>query len=235
MTHDKPESAVGFFSDNAKEFRDMYRAQPEFHERLELWRGLLDRYAVADGFSVDMGCGPGLFSFYLAGKCKRVAAVDGATEMVALCEEQRRERGLQNVKFSQGFLPNVDEAQFADADLLISSSVVEYVDDLDATLALFARALKPGGTLILSMPNVLSISRLQQRIRFRLTGDPEIYRHIKHFSSPLLLRRRVKRLGLRCLEAHHYTHYTRLAKLARRAHLPRQLSEDLFVAVFRKS
>jgi 2-polyprenyl-3-methyl-5-hydroxy-6-metoxy-1,4-benzoquinol methylase len=235
MTPDKPASAVGFFSDHAKEFRDMYRAQPEFHERLELWRGLLDRYAVADGFSVDMGCGPGIFSFYLAGKCRRVVAIDGASEMIALCEEQRRERGLENVEFSQGLLPNVDEAKLANADLLISSSVVEYVDDLDATLALFARALKPRGTLILSMPNLFSISRLQQRIKFRLTGDPEVYRHIKHFSSPRLLQRRVARLGLRCLEAHYYTHFTRLAKLARQAHLPRQLSEDLFVAVFRKS
>jgi 2-polyprenyl-3-methyl-5-hydroxy-6-metoxy-1,4-benzoquinol methylase len=235
MMHDKPEDAVGYFSDNAKEFRDMYRAQPEFHERLELWRGLLDRFAVPDGFSVDMGCGPGIFSFYLAAKGGRVAAVDGSPDMVALCEEQRRERRLENIEFTRGLLPDVDEAKFAGADLLISSSVVEYVDDLDATLALFARALKPHGTLILSMPNVLSISRTQQRIKFRLTGEPEIYRHIKHFSSPLLLQRRVARFGLSFVEKHYYTHFTRLAKLARRARLPLQLSEDLFVAVFRKS
>jgi 2-polyprenyl-3-methyl-5-hydroxy-6-metoxy-1,4-benzoquinol methylase len=132
-------------------------------------------------------------------------------------------------------LPAIDESGLTPADLVISSSVVEYVPDLDATLALFARLVKPGGTLIVSMPNAFSVSRWYERLRYRLTGEPAIYRHILHFTSPGGLQTRLQRHGFASLEAHHYTHYTRAAKLARAIGLPPSLTEDLFVAVFRKT
>jgi hypothetical protein len=65
-------------------------------------------------------------------------------------------------------------------------------------------------------------------------GEPEIYRHIKHYSLPMLLRLRLKPHGLLFAEARYYTHYTRLAKIGRAFGWPRILTEDLFVAAFRK-
>jgi SAM-dependent methyltransferase len=234
MTGQNSNDAVGFFSNNVQEFHGLYRGQAEFHERVRVWQELLDRYAVRDGLSLDMGCGPGIFSFYLAEKGGRVIGVDGALDMVEFCEKQRQERGLNNVRFVRGRLPAVDDTELHDADLVISSSVVEYVEDLDATLSLFIRALKPGGVLVISLPNVASVSRIHQRLKYKLTRTPEIYEFIKHFSSPHLLRRRAPLQGLAFLEAHYYTHFTRLAKLGRALRLPRVLTEDLFVAAFRK-
>jgi 2-polyprenyl-3-methyl-5-hydroxy-6-metoxy-1,4-benzoquinol methylase len=233
MTTGGPGDAVGFFHENAQMFHGLY-GQPEYQERVRVWNKLLDRYAVSGGLALDLGCGPGIFTFYLAAKGGRVIGVDGAADMVAFCESQRQERGLDNVRFIQGRLPAVDEQALGGADLVISSSVVEYVDDLDAVMALFARLLKPAGILVVSMPNRTSLSRLQQRLKYRLTGRPEVYKFIKHFSSPGSLARRVRGLGLTMLEAQHYTHYTRIAKLAHALRLPARLSEDLFVAVFRK-
>ncbi len=235
MADNEAKDAVGFFSENAQHFHDLYRGQPEFHERLELWGRLIDRYAPRGGFALDLGCGPGIFSFMLAQHCERVIGVDGSAEMVAKCELQRSERGVANVSFRQGLLPDVDEAALQGADMLISSSVIEYVPDLSATLALFARLLKPGGLLILSMPNVLSLSRLQQRVKYRLTGEPAVYAHIKHFSSPRGLSRRLRPHGFELLEKHYYTHFTRIAKTLHAVHAPRRLSEDLFVVVLRKN
>lgn len=235
MTEKRPDDAVSHFSGYVKEFHAYYRDRPEFEERLKIWRELLDRHSVPDGLSIDMGCGTGVFTFYLAEKGGRVIGVDGAPDMIEFCEAQRVERGLDNVRFIEGRLPAVEEARLAGADLIISSSVVEYVEDLDAVLRLFSRLLKPGGTLILSMPNLWCINRIYERSKHALTGKPQIYRHILHFTSPRRLQRRVRRLGLAIEESRHYTHYTRLAKFTRLLRLPLPLTEDLFVAIFRKS
>ena len=235
MTEQTEDDAVSHFTGYVKQFHDYYRDRPEFHERLGIWRELLDRYSVPGGVAIDMGCGTGIFSFYLADRGMRVLGVDGAPDMVKFCETQRVERGLDNVRFTEGRLPAVDESQFPPANLLISSSVVEYVPDLQGTLDLFARLVTDGGYVILSMPNVWCISRTYERLKYAVTGQPAIYKHILHFTSPGGLHARVRALGVSLVEARHYTHYTRLAKLTRAMRLPRPLTEDLFVAVFKKT
>jgi 2-polyprenyl-3-methyl-5-hydroxy-6-metoxy-1,4-benzoquinol methylase len=235
MTQTKSDDAVAHFSDYAEQFDAYYHHRDEFAERLKIWHELLDTYSVPDGSSIDMGCGTGVFSLYLAEKGGSVVGVDGAAGMVAYCNKQREERGLTNVRFVEGRLPAIDERHVPPADLVMSSSVVEYVDDLESCFALFARLVKPGGVLILSMPNAFSVSRVYERVKYRLTGEPRIYRHILHFTSPGQLQRRLRSYGLSLLEARHYTHYTRAAKLARAFRLPLPLTEDLFVAVFRRA
>ncbi len=228
------DNAIGYFSHNAREFDDLYR-QPGFSaDRVDIWHALLDRYATPGGMSVDLGCGSGVFTFYLAERMSRAIGVDGAPDMIAHCEAQRQQRGLSNVSFFKAQLPTVDEGPLMHADLVISSSVVEYVDNLGDTLRLLARLVRPGGVVIVSLPNVTSVSRTYQRLRYRLTGEPEIYRYIRHFSSPRLLRRRLRPLRLELLESHYYTHATRLARLSRALRFPRSFTEDLFVSVFRK-
>jgi 2-polyprenyl-3-methyl-5-hydroxy-6-metoxy-1,4-benzoquinol methylase len=236
MSDNPPDGdAVRYFSNYVKQFHSLYDDRAEFQERLEIWRGLLDRFSVPGGVAIDMGCGTGVFSFYLASKGGQVVAIDGAVDMIRFCEERRDQEGRGNIRFVHARLPHIDEAALPKADLVISSSVVEYIEDLDATLALFSRSLKPGGTLIISLPNRLSISRHYERLKYRLSGEPHIYRHIRHFSSPRRLARQARQLRLTLEEARYYTHFTRLARLTRWLHLPRPLSEDLFVAVFHKS
>jgi 2-polyprenyl-6-hydroxyphenyl methylase/3-demethylubiquinone-9 3-methyltransferase len=228
----RADDAVDYFSENSREFGDLYRTAPDFHERLGIWHDVLDRHARKGGVAYDMGCGTGVFSFYLAEKGGSVVGLDGAADMVALCEARRKERGLNNVRFVQARLPEVDETALPEADLVISSSVVEYVDDLDAILALFGRRLGPRGTLIVSMPNASSLSRWHQRIKYRLTGKPDIYRYIKHFTVPRALGKKLSRHGFVLCEVHYYGHARRLAQLGRAIGLPRPLTEDLFLAVF---
>jgi 2-polyprenyl-3-methyl-5-hydroxy-6-metoxy-1,4-benzoquinol methylase len=235
MTGKRTDDAVDHFSGHVKQFHAYYEDRPEFQERLDIWRELLDKHIVPGGLSIDMGCGTGILSFELATKRGRVVGVDGAPDMVKCCEAQRIERGLDNIRFMEALLPDVDETGLAGADLVISSSVVEYVDDLDGTLALFSRLLKPGAVLILSMPNVWCLNRIYERVKYNLTGEPQIYRHIRHFSSPRRLQMRVRHHGLALEEVRYYTHFTRLAKLTRMLRLPIPLTEDLFVAVLRRS
>jgi 2-polyprenyl-3-methyl-5-hydroxy-6-metoxy-1,4-benzoquinol methylase len=227
--------AVGYFSENVREFDDLYRSSPGFRERVELWDRLLQRHVVTGGRALDIGCGAGMFSFRLAALGQRVIGVDGAAAMVAHCNAERERLGLKDVQFREGRLPRIDESGLAGADLVISSSVIEYVPELDETLALFARLVKPGGTLIVSMPNAHSFSRAYQRMRHAISPRSDVYRYILHFSSPEALSKRVRPLGLHFEEAHYYTHITKLANLGRKIGLPARCTADLFVAVFRKS
>jgi 2-polyprenyl-3-methyl-5-hydroxy-6-metoxy-1,4-benzoquinol methylase len=235
MKNTNASDCVEHFSNNQAEFGKYYLDNQEFRERVQVWRRLLDRYSVPNGLSLDMGCGTGVFALYLAAKGGRVVGVDAAVEMVKSCESQRRDLGYDNVTFIQARLPDVDETALGVADLLIGSSVLEYVERLDDTLALFARLLKPRGTLIVSMPNVLCISRGYQRLKHRLTGRPAIYNYIRHFTSPRRLQRRVRALGLTLREVCYYNHATRLAFVTRALKLPPSLTEDLFVVVFEKA
>jgi 2-polyprenyl-3-methyl-5-hydroxy-6-metoxy-1,4-benzoquinol methylase len=226
--------AVGYFSDNVERFDELYWS-PAFQERLRVWDDLLRRYVTRGGRALDIGCGAGVFSFRLAELGSQVVGIDGAVNMIALCEARRKERGLEEIRFAAGRLPHLDEEGLHGADLVMSSSVVEYVEELDETLALFARLLKSGGILIVSMPNAHSVSRNYQRFMNRIRPRSDVYRYIRHFSSPRALTRRVRSLGLSFLEAHYYTHFTRLARLGNTLQLPKRFTEDLFVAVFRKS
>jgi 2-polyprenyl-3-methyl-5-hydroxy-6-metoxy-1,4-benzoquinol methylase/GT2 family glycosyltransferase len=233
-----PDDAVTHFSEVAREFDGHYEDRPEFKERLALWRRLIDEHNVPGGRVVDLGCGSGVFSFIAAEKAARVIGVDGAPEMVKLCDQRRRDRHLEHVHFVQGRLPALeeieDEADLGNADLVICSSVLEYVDDLDQGLALLSRLTRPGGTVLVSMPNLFGLSRLYQRLANRALDRSSVYRHIRHFTSPALFRRAVARHGLSLQQTHYYDHHTRLAGWTHRMGLPPSLTEDLFVAVCRK-
>lgn len=226
--------AIDYFSENAAEFHQLYAADSGFAERFALWSGILDRVVEPDVIALDMGCGSGIFSFYMAGRGARVVGVDAAADMIALCEARQRELGVSNVRFIRGQLPKLDERGLEGASLLISSSVVEYVDDLDAAIKLFARLLQPKATMVLSMPNRYSLSRTFQRVKFRLTGRPDVYRYIRHFSSPSALTRLAQRHGFTLRESHYYTHTTRFARLMHQLRFPSLLSEDLFVVVLQR-
>jgi 2-polyprenyl-3-methyl-5-hydroxy-6-metoxy-1,4-benzoquinol methylase len=195
---------------------------------------MLDRYVTPGGLSLDIGCGSGVLSFYLAQTPGQVIGIDGAPDMIAFCEAHRQQQGIENVRFIQSRLPALIELDSVKADLVISSSVVEYVDDLDQTLARCAQLLNPRGVLIISLPNIVSLSRNHQRLKYRLTRTPEIYRYIRHFSSPRSLHDRLRPYRLALREVHYYTHFTRLARLGRALGLPLTLTEDLFAAVFQR-
>ena len=235
LTDRASQDAVAYFSENARQFDALYQTNPEFEQRLALWRALIDRYGSQATLTLDIGCGSGVMTFVAAVGGGLVIGVDGAAAMIRLCEERRRGEQLDNVRFVQGRLPNLDEHDLAGADLIICSSVLEYVEDIDSALSLLARLLRPGGTLLLSLPTLLSVSRTYKRVSHRLTGRFPIYGYIRHFTTPNRLSRRVARLGLVLQEAHYYDHHTRLAQLTSRMRLPQFATEDLFVAAFRKS
>lgn len=63
-------------------------------------------------------------------------------------------------------------------DAVIASSVLEYVEPLDAALKEFRRVLVAGGILSCSLPNRRSIYRRFEGLAVRLTGRPAYRRHV---------------------------------------------------------
>jgi SAM-dependent methyltransferase len=71
-------------------------------------------------------------------------------------------------------------------DVVVAGELLEHVRDPSALLAEIARALRPGGTLVGSVPNAF---RLKNRLRFLFGIDPEDNPTHLHRFSPLALTR----------------------------------------------
>lgn len=131
-----------FFSSTAGHWdrlRDELFGQ-RFH--LQALPGLLDdRWTVG-----DLGCGTGLVSGSLAPYVGRVVAVDGSSEMLATARERLRD--FDNIDLRQGELEALPlPSGTLDAALLVL--VLHYVPDPARALAEAARALRPGGRLLI--------------------------------------------------------------------------------------
>ncbi len=111
-----------------------------FH--LQALLGLLDdEWAVG-----DLGCGTGHLTRIIAPFVRKVVAVDGSSEMLRSAEE--RLRGIPNVELRQGELEALPVSGGA-LDAAVMMLVLHYVPDPTRVIAEAARALRPGGRLLL--------------------------------------------------------------------------------------
>ncbi len=111
--------------------------------------GRLDDLDLAPTAILDLGAGTGHASRALKRKypAAAVVAVDIAPGMLELAKHQSRWlRRFERVRADAYALPFRD----ASFDLVFSSLMLQWCDDLDAVFAELARVLKPGGALVFS-------------------------------------------------------------------------------------
>jgi SAM-dependent methyltransferase len=134
--------------DLLKEFLHAYPYQPA----TAVWRTVevtcLTRIGLPHGRGLDLGCGDGQLTALLCrqtGK-RRLVGVDVDQQETDLA----RETGLYEVihTCAADRIPESD----ASFDFVISVSVLEHIDNIEAVLAETHRLLKPGGQLIASVP-----------------------------------------------------------------------------------
>lgn len=142
---------------------DAELARLEFQHRV--WAAttheLLDEARLAEGMRVlDAGSGPGFVALEIAervGARGSVEALDASPRWTAHLERVARERGRANVRATTATIERA-ELEPASFDLVFARWFLSFVPDLDGAVAKLARALAPGGALVVQDYNHEGIS-----------------------------------------------------------------------------
>lgn len=112
-----------------------------------------------DGARVlDLGCGSGPFSVWLAERGAQVVGLDLSQTMISLAQERARKRDVPadfRVADIRDPLP-FGEAEF---DLVFSATALHYIEDIGATMKEAGRVMKPEGRLVASVLHPMSTAR----------------------------------------------------------------------------
>jgi arsenite methyltransferase len=115
-------------------------------------RMTLDKLGLTAGERVlDVGSGPGMLAAEMAaavGAGGAVHGIDVSDSMIAIAQRQERAPKSAPMEFVQadaGALP-YEEASF---DVVVSTQVYEYVEDIEGALAEVRRVLRPGGRVFI--------------------------------------------------------------------------------------
>lgn len=223
-------NAIDFHNEIATEFDKRYTSSVAFSERFAVWTSLFERYISSSDRVLDMGCGSGIFSHYLASKGCLVTGIDGSPAMIRLC---RQKLPAASVHFEVQALPLVNTTDYGGQDVLIASSVFEYIPDLPVLLQQVKSLLKTNGLFMVSMPNQSSFYRHIERLMFRLTGFPRYFAYIHNVSTVTNFNQQLGALGFEPVEVVYFSGYDPLSRVLKLV-LPRKYVNNLFVGVYRK-
>jgi SAM-dependent methyltransferase len=138
-------------------------------ERSEFAR-LLDRAIAGDARILELGCGTGQMSLFLATADRVVVGADLARASLELAEAARDRFGVRRALFVETDLraPGLRRGAF---DVVYSSGVLHHTPDPRASFAAVARLVRPGGIVVVGLYN--AYARLPHRVRravARLSG-----------------------------------------------------------------
>jgi 2-polyprenyl-6-hydroxyphenyl methylase/3-demethylubiquinone-9 3-methyltransferase len=165
----------GFFDAQSEGWTQLYHTDRHFSRRYKVLTSLMqaELHGVKPGLALDAGCGTGVFSVFLAELGWQVEAIDASSRMIdtarRYCESRMGTQAgsvtLRRAEIEDLRLPN------ATFDLVLCLSTLEYVREDLAALESLVRVLRPGGRLVISIPNrgglVRRIEALVGRVRHR--------------------------------------------------------------------
>lgn len=128
-------------------------------------RTLEDLLPIAPGSRLlDVGCGSGEHMIRYVGRCAFIAGIDYSRTMLNIAESALTKTGRNNWELrtaDAASLPYPDES----FDALMAMGLLDYVPDAQKVLREFARVLRPGGQMVVSIPKDPSLFSLL-RTRF---------------------------------------------------------------------
>jgi len=131
---------------------------------------LLDRSIAGDAHIVEVGCGTGQMSLFLARADRVVVGADLTRASLLLGAQAARRFGLDRVRFIETDLRYAGLKQGA-FDVVYSSGVLHHTPDPRASFAHLATLARPGGMIVLGVYN--AFARVPSRLRrvvARLSG-----------------------------------------------------------------
>lgn len=142
----KFEAAAHRFWDVDGEFKPLHKLNP-VRARYVQERCTLDGARV-----LDVGCGGGLLAESLARARAKVTAIDLAPSMVETARLHALDSGLE-IDYRVDSAEMLAGAHAGKFDVLTCMEMLEHVPDPAATVAVFARLVRPGGDVFLSTIN----------------------------------------------------------------------------------
>jgi 2-polyprenyl-3-methyl-5-hydroxy-6-metoxy-1,4-benzoquinol methylase len=123
---------------------------------------LLDHAIDDEARIVEVGCGTGQMSLYLARGSRLVIAADLTRASLALGAAAARRLGVERVRFVETDLqqPGLAAGAF---DVVYSAGVIHHTPDPRASFARLAQLARPGGTIVLGVYN--AFARVPLRLR----------------------------------------------------------------------
>ena len=132
---------------------------------------LLDDSIPADARLVEIGCGTGQTSLFLARADRKVVALDLTRASLELGAAAAERYGIEGITFVEADINRLPLKPGA-FDLVYCSGVLHHTPDPRASFARIAKAVRPGGMIIIGLYN--SIARLPlkaRRVVARLTRN----------------------------------------------------------------
>lgn len=228
----EPQNAIDFHSETAVEFDEKYVKSAQFQQRYEVWKTLFEKYIKPEMNVLDAGCGSGIFSIYLALKKCIVVGVDGSEKMIELCEKYSRAKNLE-ILFLQTILPFENVDNFSKQDVILCSSVLEYIADYEKVIQQFRDLLNPKGILIISMPNKESWYRKIEKYIFKFTGKPAYYQYIQSILTENDFSKRLSNYGFELQELNYYPNTTIFSRLLKMVGVNEKNTNNMFVGVYK--
>lgn len=152
FTHDrdKPPMSLEFTADDLEvtegyaRWSENYDTAPNPLIRVEepVVRGMIDR--VASGIALDAACGTGRHTAYLIERHRSVIGVDASPDMLA-----RARARVASADFRIGDLARLP-VEDAAIDIAVCALALSHMPDLRPAIGELARAVRPGGSVILS-------------------------------------------------------------------------------------
>jgi 2-polyprenyl-3-methyl-5-hydroxy-6-metoxy-1,4-benzoquinol methylase len=157
---------------------------------------LLARYKFASRFLrknhtiIDVGCGKGNGSVFLAKQCKKIIAVDYDKDLIQ--KNTQEYKNIKNLHFERFDLLKSNKKFHEKFDALVSMDVIEHFDknDLNRVVKNYASLIKKNGFAVIGTPNIESRKFASKR---RLDTHPFEFNSnefekllLKHFKNVFL-------------------------------------------------
>jgi len=122
-------------------------------------------YIMRGGIGLELGCATGFSTNLYAPFFSELSVIEGSGEFMLIARENVK---YNNVRFRQGLFEDISEVDKYDA--IIANYVLEHIASPEVVIGKCYNALKKGGTLLVAVPNALSLSR-QMAVEMGLLDD----------------------------------------------------------------
>ena len=227
-------TAVSFHSTIVEEFDARYKTNVNFQERFKIWSTYIDEYSAPEHTALDLGCGSGIFTNYLAARNKHVTAIDASPDMVTHCREKNEKQGLKNITYITDDITRIADLTDQQFDIITCSSVLEYIEDINPVLEQVAALMTENSVFLMSLPNRTSLFRKIEPYLHKYIGRPRYYKFVKTVLPIKDARKRLNNVGLHDVSYQYYARTRLLSPICRQIGL-QKYSDNQYILVCKKS